>query len=91
MIQEADLEALRGSVRGIVGLPGEAAYAEDTASYNLAQVHRPDAALGALDADDVANAVAWAAQRGIPLGVQATGHSASAPMDEGLLINTSRL
>lgn len=91
MIQEPDLEALRGSVRGIVSLPGDAAYAEDTASYNLAQVHRPDAALGVLDAGDVAGAVAWAAQRGIPLAVQATGHSVAAPMDEGLLINTSRL
>lgn len=91
MIEESDLEALRGSVRGIVSQPGEAAYAEDTASYNLAQIHRPEAVLGALDAGDVARAVGWAAKRGIPLGVQSTGHGASVPMDEGLLINTSRL
>ena len=91
MIQETDLEALRGSVGGIVSRPGEGAYAEDTASYNLALVHRPEAALGALDAGDVAKAVAWAAERGIPLGIQSTGHGVSAPMDEGLLINTSRL
>lgn len=91
MIEEADLDSLRGAVRGIVSQPGEGSYAEDTASFNLAQVHRPDAVLGALDARDVEAAVAWASGRGIPLAVQATGHSASAPMDEGLLINTSRL
>ncbi|MFZ3452108.1 FAD-binding oxidoreductase [Arthrobacter sp. 7Tela_A1] len=91
MIQEQDLETLRGLVSGIIGLPGEAVYAEDTAAFNLAQVHRPDATLGALDAGDVTRAVGWAAERSIPVAVQATGHNASAPMDEGLLVNASRL
>lgn len=91
MIKQADLDSLRGDVRGIVSTPGEASYAQDTAAFNLAQVHHPDAVLGALDAADVQAAVQWAAERGIPLAVQATGHNAAAPMDEGLLINTSRL
>ena len=91
MIQEPDLDALRGAVRGIVSKPAEGSYAQDTAAFNLAQVHHPDAVLGALDASDVQAAVQWAAERGIPLAVQATGHNAASPMDEGLLINTSRL
>ena len=91
MISEPDLASLRGAVRGIVSRPGEGAYAEDTAAFNLAQVHRPDAVVGAVDADDVQTAVMWAAHRGIPVAVQATGHNAAAPMDEGLLVNTSRL
>lgn len=91
MIEEADLDSLRRSVRGIVSLPGEEAYAQDTAAFNLAQVHHPDAVLGALDDRDVQAAVAWASGRGIPLAVQATGHNVSAPMAAGLLINTSRL
>ena len=91
MIQQPDLDSLRGAVRGIVSKPAEGSYAQDTAAFNLAQVHHPDAVLGALDASDVQAAVQWAAERGIPLAVQATGHNAAAPMDEGLLINTSRL
>lgn len=91
MIQQPDLESLKGAVRGIVSLPGQGAYAEDTAAFNLAQVHHPDAVLGAVDAEDVRSAVVWAAHRGIPVAVQATGHNAAAPMDEGLLVNTSRL
>ncbi|MFF2676104.1 FAD-binding oxidoreductase [Arthrobacter koreensis] len=91
MIEEADLDFLRSAVRGAVSLPGEEGYAADTAAFNLAQVHHPDAVLGALDDHDVQAAVAWASGRGIPLAVQATGHNASAPMDEGLLVNTSRL
>lgn len=91
MIQQPDLNSLRGDIRGIVSTPGEGSYAQDTAAFNLAQVHHPDAVLGALDAADVQAAVRWAAERGIPLAVQATGHNASAPMGEGLLINTSRL
>ena len=91
MISDADLEALSATVHGPVSRPGDAAYERDTATYNLSLIHAPDAVLGAAHAGDVQNAVRWAARRDIPLAVQATGHAVSAAMDEGLLINTSRL
>ena len=91
MLTDTDLDALRASVRGTVSSPGDQAYDAGTLSRNPTLVHRPDAVLGAADAGDVQAAVRWAGERGIPLAVQATGHSVSSPMGEGLLINTSRL
>ena len=91
MLTDTDLDALRIAVRGPVSSPGDPAYDADTLTRNPTLMHRPDAVLGAADAGDVQAAVRWAGERGIPLAVQATGHSVSAPMGEGLLINTSRL
>ncbi|MCQ1985697.1 MULTISPECIES: FAD-binding oxidoreductase [unclassified Arthrobacter] len=91
MIQAADLETLRNVVHGPLNSPGEPGYAVDTAGFNPSVIQRPDAVLGAAAVEDVQNAVRWAAERGIPVGMQATGHGAAAVMDEGLLINTSRL
>ncbi|MCC9203943.1 FAD-binding oxidoreductase [Arthrobacter sp. zg-Y769] len=91
MLQDTDLENLRSVVHGPLSRPGNPGYAADTAGFNPSAVPRPDAVLGAAGVDDVQNAVRWAAERNIPLGIQATGHGAAAVMDEGLLINTSRL
>ncbi|MDM7990153.1 FAD-binding oxidoreductase [Arthrobacter sp. zg-Y877] len=91
MLQDADLEALRRVVHGPLDSRGGPGYADGTAGFNPSVVQRPDAVLGAVDSEDVRNAVRWAAQRGVPVGMQATGHGAAAAMEEGLLINTSRL
>ncbi|MBP3044206.1 FAD-binding oxidoreductase [Arthrobacter jiangjiafuii] len=91
MIQDSDLEALRSVVRGTLSSPGDPEYAAATAGFNPALTQRPDAALGAVNAEDVEHAVQWAAQHGVPVGIQATGHGAATEMDEGLMINTSRL
>ncbi|MCC9197922.1 FAD-binding oxidoreductase [Arthrobacter sp. zg-Y820] len=91
MIQESDLEALRSVVQGTLSGPGDAGYAVATAGFNPSLVQRPDAALGASGVEDIQLAVRWAAQLGIPIGIQATGHGAVTEMDEGLMINTSRL
>jgi FAD/FMN-containing dehydrogenase len=40
---------------------------------------------------DVVSAVRWAADHGVPVAVQATGHGANLPMDGGLLISTRRM
>lgn len=91
MLTQTDLDSLGTAARGPLSSPDDPGYARDTVGLNPALVHRPDAVLGAADAGDVQEAVRWAGRRGIPLAVQATGHSVSAPMDEGLLVNTSRL
>ncbi|MCC3270616.1 FAD-binding oxidoreductase [Arthrobacter gengyunqii] len=91
MFQESDLATLRTLVHGTVSSPGDPGYAIDTSGYNPSMVQRPDATLGAAGVEDIQNAIRWAAQREIPLGIQATGHGAAALMDCGLLINTSRL
>ncbi|TJZ53125.1 FAD-binding oxidoreductase [Streptomyces piniterrae] len=47
--------------------------------------------VGAAGADDVAAAVRFARDHGLPIAVQATGHGLSAATDGGLLISTRRM
>jgi FAD/FMN-containing dehydrogenase len=91
MLVNDDIHALSKAVSGPVVLPDSPAFAEETFAFNLATVHRPDVVLGAADAQDVAAAVKWAAERGLPVSVQSTGHGADSAIDGGLLINTRRL
>jgi FAD/FMN-containing dehydrogenase len=69
-----DLAELRRAVAGPVLAPGDVETVTELAGYNLALEHAPIAVVGATGAQDVAAAVRWAAARGIPVGVLATGH-----------------
>lgn len=91
MISPVQVQALADSVSGPVTVPGDADYAGEGRAFNLAIQHSPDVILGATDADDVAAGIRWAAQLGVPVSVQATGHGASSAIDGGLLISTSRM
>ncbi|SDP13272.1 FAD/FMN-containing dehydrogenase [Arthrobacter sp. ok909] len=83
--------SLQLRVRGLVYLPGDSAYDQEAAAFNLATRHTPDLVLAAADADDVAAAVHWAAERGMSISVQATGHGAANAITDGLLVSTRRL
>jgi FAD binding domain len=91
MLSDSDLQTLRSAVTGPVLTSGDPEYAADGSGYNVAVVHQPDVIVGATSAADVAAAVGWAAERGLPAAVQATGHGATERMTEGLLINTRRM
>lgn len=91
MLVTGDIHALSSAVSGLVALPDSPGFAEETFAFNAATVHRPDVVLGAADAQDVAAAMKWAAERRFPVSVQSTGHGAEIPIDGGLLINTRRL
>ncbi|NJC73927.1 FAD-binding oxidoreductase [Planosporangium thailandense] len=82
---------LASQVSGPVYVPGDDGFDAEIAAWNLATAHRPLVAVGAADAADVAAAVGWAAERGLPVAVQATGHGAVAAAIGGVLVNTSRL
>ncbi|WP_084958780.1 FAD-binding oxidoreductase [Thermoactinospora rubra] len=72
--------------------PGEPAYAGLCSAWNASIVHQPACALAARSAEHVAEAVAFAADRGLRVRVQATGHGAlRAASEEELLIDTSGL
>ncbi|MEX5270709.1 FAD-binding oxidoreductase [Kocuria sabuli] len=90
-ISPAVLAELGQQVTGPVLTAQDDGYERETTAYNLATAIRPDVVVGAVDAADVAAAVAWAAVHHVPVGVQATGHGADRPMRGGLLINTARL
>jgi FAD/FMN-containing dehydrogenase len=60
-------------------------------SWNARIRHRPDAAVGATTAEDVAAAVRFAAANKMRVRMQATGHGALRPSTDGVLINTAQM
>ncbi|MET8996062.1 FAD-binding oxidoreductase [Amycolatopsis sp. NPDC004169] len=70
--------------------PGQDGYAEEVAGFQTAVPTSPAAVAAAESAEDVAAAVRYAAEHGLGVTVQATGHGLTAGTD-GLLISTRRL
>ncbi|MER6138214.1 FAD-binding oxidoreductase [Streptomyces sp. NPDC001815] len=85
-----DLFAL-SDIRGPVLRPGDDGYTDEVTGFNLSATHTPDLVIGATGTDDVVTALRWASATGTPVSVQATGHGANYPIDNGLLISTSRM
>ncbi|WP_051802568.1 FAD-binding oxidoreductase [Actinocatenispora sera] len=86
-----DVTTLRDDAHGQVLLPGDDGFDAARGGFQLLDPHRPDAVLAAADDHDVHVAVAFAADRGVPLAVQATGHGRNAGLDGGLLLSTAAL
>lgn len=86
-----DTVTLAQQVRGPVLRPGDGCFTAEIAAFNSAIVHTPDVVVGATDAGDVAAAVSWAAEQGLAVAVQSTGHGQMAATDGGMLITTRRL
>lgn len=76
---------------GPVFRPGEDGYDDERAGFNLAMDHRPELIVGATGADDVIAAVNYAAQRGLAVAVQTTGHGPAVSADGQVMITTRRL
>ncbi|MFC8518868.1 FAD-binding oxidoreductase [Streptomyces sp. NPDC057257] len=85
-----DLSAL-SAIRGPVLRPGHPDYEAEVTGFNLAARHTPDVVVGATGADDIVTAMRWASATHTPVAVQATGHGANFPIDNGLLITTARM
>ena len=75
---------------GPVFTPGDPGYAPEITGMNLAPRRTPELVVGATTAGDVANAVRYAGQRGLPLSVIGGGHGA-ASIPTGLTITTRRM
>lgn len=86
-----ELRALAQGLRGPVWLPGDEGFDAEIAASSATVVHRPHAVVGVRDGEDVAAVVRFAAERGLPVAVQATGHGAVAPVRDGLLVSTRRM
>ncbi|MFC9504803.1 FAD-binding oxidoreductase [Streptomyces sp. NPDC057002] len=85
-----DLFAL-SELHGPVLRPGDPAYADEVTGFNLASLHTPDIVIGATGPDDIVTAMRWAKATETPVAVQATGHGANFPIEQGLLISTARM
>ena len=89
--QTSTFESLRRVVAGPVLTPDDPAYAGEAAAWNRITTHSPVAIVGATCADDVAETVRFAIRSQLSVGVQATGHGASFPVTDGILITTNRM
>ncbi len=88
---ELGLEELAATVRGPVLAGHDPAAAGEITTFNLAVTHRPAVVVGATSAEDVAAAVGWAADRRLPVAVQATGHGPVRAFEGGVLVTTARM
>jgi hypothetical protein len=84
------LATLRHRVDGEVLVPSDDGFAAAALAWNRAAAHRPVAIVVAADVGDVIAAVTFAAELGVGLGVQATGHGVAMPVD-GVLLVTSQM
>lgn len=76
----------------LLSQPGSAAYRAATTPHNATVVQRPVVVAHPRSADEVAEAVRWAAQRNLGVAVQASGHGAGAPIESNrVLVDTSGL
>ncbi|WP_285782488.1 FAD-binding protein [Microbispora sp. NBRC 16548] len=87
----ADVVNLGASIRGRTLRPGDEGFEEACSGWLLTIVHRPAAIVVAADAGDVAAAVRFAAEAGLPVAVQSTGHGPSVPADGAVFIATGEL
>lgn len=83
--------ALAAEVDGDVLLPWDEDYAAERAGFNRVAQHQPALIVAAAGAADVRAAVTFAADYGLPVAVQATGHGIAAPTLGGVLISTRRM
>lgn len=71
--------------------PGTPAYEAACAGFDLSAIPTPDVAVSVTDEHDVRAAVRFAADRGMPVAVRATGHGPVPGVDHGVLIDTRAL
>lgn len=84
----AELDAL---TTGTVAVPGDEGYDALTSPWNLAIPVRPAAVVAAETAQDVVEAVQFAARYGVRVTPQATGHGPMADLTTELLVTTKGL
>ncbi|RSS78563.1 FAD-binding oxidoreductase [Streptomyces sp. WAC06614] len=88
---QMDVTTLAEKVTGPVRTPGQEGYEEELTQFQAGYRHAPAVVVGAADAQDVRTAVAWAAEHGLPVAVQSTGHGVTVLDRGGLVITTKRL
>ncbi|HZX05061.1 FAD-binding oxidoreductase [Kribbella sp.] len=82
---------LRTEVAGPVLTPTDEGYAEELSGFNLAVTHTPDVVVGLSSEDDAVAVVRAAAATGTPVRVLATGHGIPNPIQDGIVVTTTRM
>ncbi len=94
MSKEATAARLAARTSGLVWSRTEAdrvGYDEERSGFNSALDHQPALVLAATTPADIIEGIRFAAEQGLPVNLQATGHGAHRAMYGGLLIVTRRL
>ena len=91
--QITGFEELKADFQGQLLLPGQDGYEEARQVWNAMIDRRPALIARAADTKDVARAVQFAREQGLPLSVRGGGHNitGSAVRDDGLMIDLSRM
>ena len=84
---------LAAALDGKIVLVGDDRCDDARRAFNLIVDQRPAAVVLPESAEDVAAAVRWAAERGLRLAAQATGHNAAplGPLEDAILLRTDRM
>ena len=90
-VSSDDVLQLAAALDGTALTAADEGYLAACTGYNLASHRRPDVVVLAESAADVVAAVTFASEHGLPVAVVATGHHGVAPLEHGLLVNTSRM
>src|SRR5438034_4365540 len=90
-VRREEATELAAQVAGPVFLPYDDGYAAECAVYNLNLVPEPALIVGVTSEADVQAAVRFAAQRGLPVAVNNTGHHVARAAHGALLISTQRM
>lgn len=90
---QQELGSLRDKLQGDLVLPTDAGWDEARTAWNLAVDQRPAAVAFIEGVDDAVAVVRHAADAGLRINVQGTGHNASAlsDLEDTILIRTSRM
>ncbi len=90
----ASLRRLRSTVRGTVlvrDADDSTALRLEASAWNVAITHRPAVVVAATCAADVVAAVRFARSEGLAVAAQGTGHGATSPFCDGVLVTTRRM
>ena len=79
------------NVTGPVFRPGDSGFDGELAGYQAAHPHRPDLVVAAETVGDVQAAVRYAADQGLQVAVETSGHGRAVPLPGGVLISTRRM
>jgi len=90
-VRREDAAAFATQVAGPVFLPGDDGYAAECGVYNLNIVLEPALIVGVTSEADVQAAVRFAAERGLPVAVNHTGHQVTGAAHGAVLISTQRM
>lgn len=82
---------LRPAIQGTVITPDDPQYDEARQAWNLSVDQRPAMIVIAAGVEDVVGAVRFAAQAGLNITVQGTGHGVVRPANDSLLLITSKM